>query len=192
MGWTSIPATYFKNGKIDRKAECDAYFMEGLNRGNFKVLKSTMRGSVYYAAVKNMVKPDGGGGYIPIENGKVWAAVFLTSTEKGWFCYKDMDETYGPGYYDCPVSILNLLDKTTNEYALKWRKKCIETQKSKKEFSKLPVGSVISFKYMGYKEMKAYKHEPAYQFKRPFWMSMDGYHIPEKKIMDWKVVEQKA
>lgn len=44
MGWTGYYATHYKNGKIDRKAECDAYFMEGLNRGNFKVLKSTMKG----------------------------------------------------------------------------------------------------------------------------------------------------
>ena len=34
MGWTWYRAThYFKNGGIDRRAECDAYFMEGLNRG---------------------------------------------------------------------------------------------------------------------------------------------------------------
>ena len=42
MGWTSYRANYYKNGKINKKAECDAYFMEGLNRGHFQVLKSTM------------------------------------------------------------------------------------------------------------------------------------------------------
>ena len=26
MGWTEYQATYFKKGKIDRKAECDALF----------------------------------------------------------------------------------------------------------------------------------------------------------------------
>ena len=52
MGWTEYQASYFyKNGQINRKAECDAYFEEGLNRGHYKVLKSTLKGSVYYAAV---------------------------------------------------------------------------------------------------------------------------------------------
>ena len=66
MGWTSYYPTHFtKRGTIDRKAECDAYFMEGLNRGNFLVLKSAMKGSTYYAAVKSMVRYAG-----KDENGK--------------------------------------------------------------------------------------------------------------------------
>lgn len=61
MGWTSYQATYFANGKINRKAECDAYFMKGVNAGHFEILKSSMRGSVYYAAVKDMVRYVGRG-----------------------------------------------------------------------------------------------------------------------------------
>ena len=52
MGWTSYNAQYYKNGTVDRKKECDEYWEGGLNRGHFKVLKSTMVGSTYYAAVK--------------------------------------------------------------------------------------------------------------------------------------------
>lgn len=44
MGWTSYHATYYKNGKVDRKAECDAYFMEGLNTGWYRVIKSHWSG----------------------------------------------------------------------------------------------------------------------------------------------------
>ena len=40
------------------------------------------------------------------------------------FGYKDMDETMGPCYYNCPEKILRILSPTTNEYAIKWRKKC--------------------------------------------------------------------
>ena len=48
MGWTSYHATHYsKTGTIDRKAECDGYFMEGLNRGHYRVEKSAMVGSVY-------------------------------------------------------------------------------------------------------------------------------------------------
>ena len=40
MGWTEYLATHYtKSGQIDRKAECDAYFMESLNRGYYKVRK---------------------------------------------------------------------------------------------------------------------------------------------------------
>ena len=56
MGWTSYHANYYKkNGEIDRKAECDAYWQEGLKRGHFKVLRSSMVGSTYYAAVKPLL-----------------------------------------------------------------------------------------------------------------------------------------
>ena len=34
MGWTGYYPTHFNSGgKINRKAECDAYFTEGLNQG---------------------------------------------------------------------------------------------------------------------------------------------------------------
>ena len=87
MGWTSYHATYYKrNGSIDRKAECDAYFLEGLNRGHYEVLKSAVVGSVYYAAVRNLkryVGRDENGNYIYEDavNEPVRAAVFLTQTD---------------------------------------------------------------------------------------------------------------
>ena len=49
MGWTEHQATYFKKGKIDRKAECDSIF----TYNNWcEVVKSSMVGSVYYGAIK--------------------------------------------------------------------------------------------------------------------------------------------
>ncbi len=40
MGWTSYHATHYKpGGSIDRKAECDEYFMGGLNVGHYQILK---------------------------------------------------------------------------------------------------------------------------------------------------------
>ena len=46
MGWTSYHASFYKNGKIDRKAECDSIMncdMVG-NKGRYEVLKSAMVG----------------------------------------------------------------------------------------------------------------------------------------------------
>ena len=160
MGWTSYHASHYKYAKgnrtIDRKAECDAYFMEGLNKGHYNVLKSAMVGSTYYAAVQIMKKYLG-----EDENGKsiyedlpenerhTFAAIFLTSTDmKDYynFAYKDMSESMGPYKYDCPKGILDLLPPTENEYALEWRKKCyerIEAKKNPNALRNLPVGTKI-------------------------------------------------
>ena len=149
MGWTSYHATHYKKGKIDRKAECDAYFLEGLNRGSFEVLKSAMVGSVYYAAVRGIKQCEDNGNIYTTT--PVFAAVFLTSTDaKDYynFAYKDMDESCGPYNYDCPKSILDLLSPTENEYANEWRRLCRENLEKKNNpnaLNKLPLGSVIKF-----------------------------------------------
>lgn len=193
MGWTSYHAAYYKsNGEVDRKKECDAYFMEGLNRGHFKVLKSSMVGNTYYAAIKEIVEYEGEDEnknpiYTPIENGEVWAAIFLTSTNnKDYynFSYKDMDETCGPYQCDCPESILKLLSETKSEYALAWRQRCRDKRKQKNALMRLPIGTVIEFVRPGTEsKVVAYKHAPEYQFKQPFWM-IEGTmnYVPFKHI----------
>ena len=155
MGWTSYHATHYKKGRIDRKAECDAYFMEGLNRGYYDILKSSMVGSVYYAAVKPLKRysKDNVGNEvivdIPENKQEVFGVVFLTSTDsKDYFnfSYKDMDETVGPCYYDCPKGILDLLTPTDSVWANNWRAKCreqLEKKKNPNSLSKLPIGTII-------------------------------------------------
>lgn len=196
MGWTSYRAEYYKNGKIDRKAECDAYFMEGLNKGHYKVLKSTMKSSIYYAAIQDAVKcigkdETGRNIYEPIENGQVWCAVFLTSVHGAEFFYKDMDETMYPGCFDCPKSILKLLSATDNEYALKWREKCLEKANDKTPtLSSLPVGTHIKWIRFDGAEIELYKHAPAYQFKRTFWMEVgQNVYVPKKRIVNWEIIK---
>lgn len=193
MGWTGQVATHYKKGRIDRKAECDGYFMEGLNAGHYEVLKSTMIGSVYYAAVQNKRRyagrdADNNPIYEPIENAPIWAAVFLTRTESGWFYYKDMDETVGPCECDCPAAILNLLSETDSEWAIEWRERCrksIEAKKNPNALKNLPVGSVIRFTNWKGEQIELLKHPAAYQFKRPFWYREEtNTYTPAKHIPD--------
>ena len=202
MGWTSYHATHYKNGKIDRKAECDAYFIEGLNSGFYDVLKSSMVGSTYYAAVRPLKKSGANGSYvdIPEEEQEVFAAVFLTSTNaKDYFdfSYKNMDETYGPCERKCPKGILDLLTPTENKYANAWRKACRENLIKKNNpnaLSKLPVGSEIKYKTYNGEEVIAYKHPPAYQFKRPFWyLKGRGMYVRTGNIPDnYEVIKRGA
>lgn len=153
MGWTSYRASCYKNGKVDRKTECDNLFNSDAISwsedhkviGKYEVLKSSLVGSTYYAAVKKTIFAT----ETEPEKTDVFAAVCITSTDsKDYynFAYKDMDESMGPYKYDCPKTILDMLTPTENEYALEWRKKCYEQLAKKKNpnsFGKLPVGTII-------------------------------------------------
>lgn len=152
MGWTSYHASYYKNGTVDRKAECDAYWEEGLNRGYFKIEKAVMKGTVYYAAITPIQrKTEEGIIPIPEEERETFGVVILTSVSmKDYFnfAYKLVDETMGPAQRNCPESILKLLSPIDNEWALEWRKNCWENvrkEKDKRKLSILPVGTKIAF-----------------------------------------------
>lgn len=196
MGWTGQHATHYKRGTVDRKAECDAYFMEGLNAGFYNVLKSALVGSVYYAAVQNVKRygeeqPDGSRPIedIPEAERETWAAVFLTSVDSRDyfnFMYKDMSEDMGPCERQCPMGILKLLSPTDHEYAIEWRKDCyaaIEKKKNPNTLSNLPVGATIRFTNWKGEAVELTKHRAAYQFKRPFWYnSANNTYTPAKRI----------
>ena len=196
MGWTStnVPVKY-KNGKpyIDRKEECDKLYNQPMvtmesNKpiGKYEVLKSSMKGSIYYAAVKKTK-------FSEPEKATVFAAICMTSVklkDHFNFSYKDMDETCGPYYYDCPAGILELLSPTNNEYALNWRKKCIEkAEETRNPYSlgNLPVGSIVKFKAPF--EMKQFKKgdevtvQKMHVGKVTRWVC-GSYYYPSKIIGD--------
>lgn len=181
MGWTSYQATHYKNnGTIDRKKELDYELFRFEHEGGHRLVKSSMVGATYYAAVKH-------------PRGHVYGLVVLTQVDNriGELFYKDMSEDMLPGYYDCPVSILKLLSPTDNECALEWRAKCAEQAAAKKSptaLNNLPIGAKISFTLHGEK-VEAVKYPPAYQFKRAFWCipAMNKYikakYIPRDYIV---------
>lgn len=188
MGWTSYHATHYKRGTVDRKAECDAYFTNGLNARYYRVVKSALVGSVYYAAVQNLDVPEA--------ERSTWAAIFLTSVDSRNyynFAYKDMSEDAGPFECKCPASILSLLSPTASEWANDWRKRCweqINEKKNPKALKNLPVGAVIRFKRHNGEMIELQKHPAAYQFKRPFWYNSDNNtYMPAKRIpVNYEVV----
>lgn len=88
-----------------------------------RVLASSCpRNQVYYAAVQ----PYGG------DSTAVFAVVCLVrwnprDKEGMVFGYKNMDETAGPNEAECPERILALLGPTDHEYAIDWRRRCVES-----------------------------------------------------------------
>lgn len=190
MGWTYQAAKFYDNkGRIDRKAECDAILTYENDNTKLEVLKSAMKGTTYYAAVRNTDKVNG--------TSYVFAAIFLTATDmRQWhnFGYKDMDETVHPYCHDCPKSILEMLTEPYNDYAKEWREACwqrINARKSKKTLSSVKIGEVIEFE-MGGRIYRAQKMAPAYQFSTPWYKSVDSHNYIRKTNIskcDWRVIE---
>lgn len=178
MGWTEYHASCYKNGKVDRKAEMDAIFNWEDEARKCEVLKSSMVGSTYYAAVRSFNKTNG--------YDYVGAVVCLTSTNnKDYFnfAYKDMDETMCPYQYNCPKGILDLLPPTENEYALEWRKQCyanLEAKKNPNNFNKLPVGTIIKVdmpfdtKYFSQGQEVRLQKRTKWNSNRTEWITMNG------------------
>lgn len=191
MGWTGYTAHYYKNGMVDRKAECDAYWMEGLNRGHFQIVKSAMVGNTYYAAVRNLKRcvgtnDDGWGIYedLPESEQTVHGYVFLTSVKDGEFFYKDMSEDMIPYYFDCPKSVLKELSSTDNENALEWRRQCAEKKSTKRDY---PIGTILTFEWWN-GEKKIIKRSPNRQFKTAWWEVVGERKYFSKKNIPWDKV----
>jgi hypothetical protein len=150
MGWTSYIVEPNKSGTIDRKKEIDSLLTQegGMLNGKYypkyEVLKSSMVGSTYYAAVKETNKDE-------VQN-KVFAAIYLTSVQNTSFGkefgYKGFDENSCPYQFKCPPSILKLLTPATSELGKEWRQGCYKYQARKKDphsIQNLPVGTIIEF-----------------------------------------------
>jgi hypothetical protein len=116
MGWI----TYHRPaGQTDR----EHFTAELINPNEREILDCATVKNVFYAAVQDK------------KDGQVWALVVLIQRTRGYqnFGYKDMDETVGPCYYDCPARILDLLTDTESEYAKQWRESCRKTIAAKAE-----------------------------------------------------------
>ena len=184
MGWTSYNANHYNSkGNVDVLAEVNSILNWENDTHKCEVLKSSRHGSTVYSAVKSTNKTNG------FE--AVWAAIFLTSVNnKNYynFSYKDMDETCGPYYYDCPKSILDLLTPTTSEYANNWRNACRENIEKKAEQRKngtsldqLPYGAKIETVWDGNPLIltKEVRHRKGVKSR---WVDKDGYYLSKASI----------
>ena len=104
-----------------------------------KILKHRLVGNHLWMALKNK-------GY----SQEPWATIYLhlIACDQGRWGYKDMTESAGPSYYDCPMSIIKLVESTEggeppNEYASRWRAECREYAARKKENNKPKVAGTV-------------------------------------------------
>lgn len=62
--------------------------------------------------------------------------LFLLDTARGASGYKDLDETMGPFYYNCPVSFIRRATDPLNESSANWREKVLGIAEAKKKEAK--------------------------------------------------------
>lgn len=144
MGWTSfqIHKTTKTIDVLRRELEQDD---QGKTRARFKLLDSSMHGSTFYGVMQltswDTKTPDGSSA----ERVQVYGIVVKTERKNTYprsqyvdFYYKDMDESMQPYSYDCPVRMLDLLDKLAPvtepaSGAYKWRAACRQHHADKAE-----------------------------------------------------------
>lgn len=83
------------------------------NNGYFKTLQSQFRGNTLWCLHESY---DG-------EKTVRFIGCYLFARNDGMWGYKDMDESMGPCYYNCPVSYIDKATEPINSYAEEWRKK---------------------------------------------------------------------
>jgi len=61
-----------------------------------------------------------------IEDGSVFACVYLTVRKNGWIQTKVIGESQGPSYYEASEKFIRSLSPTDNKFALDWRNIVLE------------------------------------------------------------------
>ncbi|WP_323016437.1 hypothetical protein [Castellaniella sp.] len=126
MGWMYSPSWRTKQELVAHLAE---------NRGGkCTVIKHSTVGNHWWAVFEWK------------ETGRRFIVLCLLSSgrEDGWG-YKDMDESMGPFYYDCPLGFLKIAGEPANNNAKLWREKVIEyhANKARIRAAKPSVGDVL-------------------------------------------------
>ena len=138
MGWSGNTIDSFNGIKAFMK---DYYNFDAPSYTMTLLDYAVLNRNTVYAAVETVVKADG--------SREVWAAVILFRFNRREYMYRNMEESMGPCEIACPKRILELLTPTTNEYAVKWRKKCWDFINSR-DFEMKP-GLVLVNRYHEYK-----------------------------------------
>ena len=125
MGWYGTFVDHNPTSK-ERKQIIDDECTFTNENGTYSVVKSTMKGNVWYG-VRQFVPANGGP---TVRFAEVVKTEYLA--KDGQLMEKPMTEDMGPYAYDMPVSYLKDLTDTDNEFANEWRMKVVEHNDVKK------------------------------------------------------------
>jgi hypothetical protein len=82
---------------------------------------------------------------IQLQDGRRMVSLVLILHGGGEWGYKGMDETMGPVYYDCPLSLLELVGDPIGSYAVAWREKVRAYHAAKKAKRTLHAGDAVEY-----------------------------------------------
>jgi hypothetical protein len=75
-----------------------------------------------------------------------WIGCYLLGVEKGWWGYKDMDESMGPSELSCPVRFFDMVPCPSGEWAAPWRERVKAYQARLAQFKGLKLGTKVMLK----------------------------------------------
>jgi hypothetical protein len=160
-----------EKGQSDRD-----FFQHEIAGENHRILESHSRAGVCYLAIEQVRGEDAG---------QVFGAVILTHRAPNSYHnygYKAMTEDMGPGDYDCPPKILDLLTPTESKYATEWRARCRERATVKANRPSVSKGQRIRFanplSFTDGRERDTFTFEGYTKF-----LSADGVRV---RIAGWK------
>lgn len=108
MGWLCHSGNY---SSVKDYADCEITGSE-----KHKLLERSVYGKEVYSLFEN------------VETGMRYIALHLVTRGEGEWCRKDMDESCGPYYYNCPEYIL-VQSTVTHPTAVEWRELCREKRR---------------------------------------------------------------
>lgn len=129
--------TYYTTGSA--KMTWKEFIFSEIETKAIKIEQCSIQGRVAYLACRCLI------------TNEVFGLVLLLTTSNGDKGYKPLEENCGPLYYDAPKSLIQRLSPTSNEWATKWRTRCLE-QASKpkiKEGDRVRFETPIRFRFGG-------------------------------------------
>lgn len=163
MGWTGMKAKYYyKNGMINRKKECDELIEACPD--DYKLIKSALIGTCYYAAVRMLKKTEQ-----PVVGIVIKTTVRMKEDLN--FLYKWASEDMGPADTYCPDNILDELSETDSDWAKNWRAECRKCNERKQKLSAMPVGAEIKVTCEGFEYVMTKTVLPSHS--TPQWINFE-------------------
>jgi hypothetical protein len=181
MGW------YYTNGASKSDIIAELNRTHESETAKYETLASCVRGNVLWQLRQTTNKTTG-------EEMRYIGCNILGGDPDGWG-YKDMDETCGPYYNNCPLSYLERCTEPVNDYSRQFRDRVRAYHNRLKEIGDLKPGAEIQFKnplsfgfYVG--EQSAFKVKDAR--RRRFYTMPTGYEVTIRKetLMngEWEVI----
>lgn len=128
MGWSFLSSCRSKSAIIKHLTE----------ECGVKTIAKCVKGNVLWA-VQETTKTSTGAP-------EKFIGCYLLGADQGWWGYKDMDESCGPAYYNCPLAYLEMVEDPKSTYSTGWREKVKAFHAKNATLNGMKVGTKVKLK----------------------------------------------